>query len=260
MLVLAGSRRYSGAPVLASVAALRSGAGLVTLGVPKGLRPRLGKLPPEIMVLELPETKEGSLSLRAEKLIRDFIFWRKISALAIGPGLSIHPETARLVRKIVRYLSVPAALDADGLNSFREFPAELKKHASDLVLTPHAREFERLFDARYPSRIAARANLAKRLSRIYDVVLVLKGHPTLVAEKSRFFKNTTGNPGMAKGGSGDVLTGMVAAFLAQRLSAFQAARWAVYFHGKAADRAVKKTGELGLTASDIIDTLPQVLR
>lgn len=257
VLIMAGSRRMTGAAILASNAALRSGAGLVTLGFPDGLDRYLSKLPPEVMRLPLAATKDLSIGPKALKPSLEFIRKRKISALAVGPGLSTHSDTASFMREIVSQAPVPIVLDADGLNAFQGHGRRLKRHAGQLVLTPHRREFERLFGEKWPEGEKPRAALAKRLSKFYDVVLVLKGHRTLVVCGDRVYVNRTGNPGLAKGGSGDVLTGIIAAFVGQGLDPYEAARWAVYFHGLAADIAVKRTGELGLTASDVIEALPK---
>jgi hydroxyethylthiazole kinase-like uncharacterized protein yjeF len=185
---------------------------------------------------------------------------RRINVVALGPGLTHEPSTARLVRKLVAALNVTVVLDADGLNSFsgrKGCREALKKHRAGLVLTPHRGEFERLFKKTVPASKKKMGELAKKLSKFYDVVLVLKGHKTLVTARDKQAWNSTGNPGMAKGGCGDVLTGIIAAFIAQGLDPFQAAVWAVYFHGKAGDLAVRERGELSLTASDLIDFLPK---
>ena len=270
VLVLAGSKGLTGAAILASRAALRSGSGLVTLGMPRSLEASMAKSLVEVMKLGLPETKVKTLSLTAYSKILDFIKRRKINSLAIGPGLSVNSETTALVRRLVGHVSAPIVLDADGLNSFsakggsasggKGYLQDLRKHRSQLILTPHEKEFERLFSKRLPSKKSARIALAKRLSKFYDVVLVLKGPQTLVVYGNKVYCNKTGNPGLAKGGSGDVLTGMIASFIAQGLDIFQASVWGVYFHGKAADIAVKEKGELGLIASDLIDCLPRVFR
>ena len=260
VLVLAGSKGLTGAAVLASRAALHSGSGLVTLGTPKSLEASMGKSLVEVMKLGLPETKVKTLSLSAYPRILDFIKKRKISSLAVGPGLSVNAETTALVRRLVGHVSAPIVLDADGLNSFKGRAGALADHSSGLVLTPHQKEFERLFSERLPSEKSARITLAKKLSKFYDVVLVLKGAQTLVVYGNKVYCNKTGNPGLAKGGTGDVLTGMIASFIAQGLDIFQASVWGVYFHGKAADIAVKEKGELGLIASDLIEYLPKALR
>ena len=256
-LVLAGSQAMPGAAILAGRAALSSGAGLVTLGIPKSLVRMVPRVLPEAMPLGLAETPSGSLGSSALRPILDFIQKKKISALLIGPGLSQHKDTMQLVQRLIQEVKIPTVLDADGLNSFKGKAGLLKKHPAPLVLTPHRGEFERLFSQAWPETEKRRIALAKRLSKFYDVVLVLKGHRTLVVKAGTVSINPSGNPGMAKGGSGDVLSGILVSFLAQGLDAFEAARWAVYFHGVAGDIAVKQKGELGLLASDLIGALPK---
>ena len=252
-LVLAGSKNMMGAANLVSRAALYSGSGLVTLGVPEGLEKFTAQLPPEIMRLSLPATAAGAF-------VQKFIGKRKITCVALGPGLSTHERTATLVRKLVASLKIPVVLDAGGLNAFEGKAALLGRRKCPLVLTPHAGEFERLFKKRVPKGLSGRIELAKKLARFYDGVLVLKGHRTLVADKDSVYVNTTGNPGMAKGGTGDVLTGIIASFISQGLSPFLASVWAVYFHGLAGDLAAKEKGELSVTASDMIRLLPQAFK
>ena len=260
VLVLAGSKGLTGAAILTSRAAFVSGSGLVTLGAPRGLENFFARSLVEIMQLGLPETKEGALGRAAYSKIRAFIKQRKINSSAIGPGLSHSTETSALVRHLVKTAFLPLVLDADGLNSFRGKAKELRGHPSPLVLTPHEREFERLFGRPLPKKLPGRMALAKKLSKFYDVVLVLKGHRTLVVEDERVYVNKTGNPGMAKGGTGDVLTGIIASFMGQGLEAFEAAVWAVYFHGKAGDFAARRKGELSLSAGDLIEALPKVFK
>ncbi len=260
VLVLAGSKGLTGAAILASRTALISGSGLVTLGVPHGLENFFARSLVEIMQLGLPETKEGALGRAAYSKIQGFIRKRNINSLAIGPGLSHSAQTSALVRRLVKNAFLPVVLDADGLNSFCGKAKELRGHPAPLVLTPHEREFERLFGRPLPKKLSGRMVLAKKLSKFYDVVLVLKGHRTLVVEGHRVYVNTTGNPGMAKGGTGDVLTGIIASFIGQGLGVFQAAVWAVYFHGKAGDFAARRKGELSLSAGDLMGALPKVFR
>jgi len=212
-LVIAGSRGMTGAAILASRAALEAGSGLVTLGISKSLLPIAAKTIPEVMQLGLPETGQASLSYAGYSEIVKFIHKSKINGLLIGPGLSRHAETAHLVRKLVRSLSVTTVLDADGINSFRGRANALLSHAQPLVVTPHQKEFERLFSEKWPNQKTERIKLAKRLSKFYDTVLVLKGRGTLVVGRGKCYVNSTGNPGMAKGGSGDVLAGMITAFI-----------------------------------------------
>ena len=247
----------TGAAILASRAASRSGSGLVTLGIPKSLEPRVAKSLLEVMQIGLPETKYATLSPVGYEKIEEFIQKRRVNSLAVGPGLSRDKETADLVRRIVGRMGVSTVLDADGLNAFQGKPKLLKKRKSSLVLTPHLGEFERLFAVKCPQKKSARITLAKKLSKFYDVVLVLKGHETLVVQSEKVYVNHTGNPGLAKGGSGDVLTGVLASFIGQGLEPFMAAAWAAYFHGKAADLAVKDKTQIGLLAGDVIEFLPK---
>jgi NAD(P)H-hydrate epimerase len=261
VFILAGSPGMTGAACLAGEACLKSGAGLVTLGVPKGLQNIYAKKQiPELMCLGLPESRKKTLGAQAYSKIISFIRARNVNCLAVGPGLSHEAGTAKLIQKIVRCSPVPVVLDADGLNCFKGHAEKLIKRQVPLVLTPHRREFERLFALPWPQAESQRAMLAKKLCRFYDVVLVLKGRCTLVADRHRVYRNLTGNPGMAKGGSGDVLTGIIAAFIAQGLDLFYAAVWAVYFHGKAGDAAVREKGELSLMPSDLIHALPRILK
>ena len=259
MLILAGSRGMTGAALLAGTAALRAGAGLVTVGIPESLETAVARRSiPELMRLGLPETKQMTLSVSARERIFSFMERRKINCLALGPGLSTNSQTQSLVRKVVRDCGVPVVLDADGLNSFKGRSKELLRHRAPLILTPHRGEFERLFGQIWPEKEKQRIQLAKKISKLYDVVLVVKAHRTLVAAHDKIYINRTGNAGMAKGGAGDVLTGVLSAFVAQGLEPFQAAVWAVYFHGRAGDEAAKEKSELGVIASDLIEALPKV--
>ncbi len=257
-LLLAGSPGMSGAAVLAASAALRSGSGLVTLGLPAGLSDSGLKTPPEVMRKRFAGTKTHAFSPRAVREVLRFAAKRRINAVVVGPGIGLHQETQRFVRDTVLRLAPPLVLDADGLNSFKGKAAILKKRKGALILTPHAAEFERLFDERVPASESRRTALAKKMATFYHVVLVLKGHRTLVVSKDRVYVNRSGNAAMAKGGSGDVLTGLIASFIAQGLDPYEASVWAVYIHGRSGDLAVKKTGELGLTASDMIHFFPKV--
>lgn len=259
--VIAGSKSYPGAALLTAGAALKAGAGLVTLATSSSAQGAiLKRFPLEVMPVFLPETGNGSISSSAFSVIKRHILKRRVNTVALGPGLTREPSTSKLVRRVVAGLSVPIVLDADGLNAYKGHLKALKAHAGPLVLTPHRREFERLFAQALPRAKKRAGELAKKLSRFYDVVLVLKGSRTLVAYHDKLVWNSTGNPGMAKGGSGDVLTGIIAAFIAQGLDPFEAAVWAVHFHGQAGDLAVREKSELSLTAGDIIDSLPKVFR
>lgn len=257
MLILAGSSRLSGAAVLCAEAALRGGAGLVTLGIPKSLNNPLIKIKsPEIMTLPLPETKTGSLSVRGLKRIMEFS--RKTDILALGPGLSRDKGTQALIRKVIAATNKPMVVDADGLNALA---GQRRLFKDNMVLTPHTAEMSRLSGLTIPVIEKNRKKVAKEFANEYNVEIVLKGKNTVVADnKGNFYLNKTGNPGMAKGGSGDVLTGIIAAFLGQGLELFQAAKYAVYIHGLAGDLAAMRKTQISMTASDIIDMLPEAIK
>ncbi len=259
VLVVAGSSGYTGAAYLTSQAAMRSGSGLVTLAIGKSLYRILAKKLTEVMVKPFPETKEGSLGLKAEKGILRFA--RKCNSFAIGPGLSQNKETARLVRRLIAKLTGPVVLDADGINAFNGHAKDLNNACGDLILTPHTGELSRLTGKSAGEIRKNRKDIALEVAREYNIVLVLKGHQTVVAAPDgSVYINDTGNPGMASGGVGDVLTGVIVGFIAQGADGFNAAILGVYFHGLAGDMAAKNKGNLGLIATDLLDKLPRVLK
>ncbi len=255
VFILAGSQGMSGACYMASMAALRSGAGLVTVGVPKSLVSSLSRKMTEAMMKGLPETKAGTLSRGAYKQVGQFLKTQDV--LALGPGLSQNSETQMLVRKIISNAKLPMIIDADALNALKGNANLLKRMKATAVLTPHPGEFVRLFGGPVPKSDAERKKRALSAAKKFKIHLVLKGHHTVVASPSgEVYVNQTGNPGMATGGSGDVLTGVVAALLGQKLNPFLAACFAVYVHGFAGDLAAKKKGEISLVAGDLLDFLP----
>jgi NAD(P)H-hydrate epimerase len=259
VFILAGSLGMSGAGLLASEAALRAGAGLVTLGIPESLALPLSRRIRELMLRPFPETSDGTLARKSLPLIRAAL--AKQDVLAVGPGLSQNKETQACIREVVRASRQPMVIDADGLNAFSSRTALLRKLRAPAVLTPHPGEFRRLFGVSVPGDEKKKRSLALKLASRYRVVLVLKGHRTLVASPDgKGYVNRTGNPGMATAGSGDVLTGIIAGLMGQGLGGFDAARAGVYLHGLAGDFAVKKIGETSLVASDLIDFLPQAFR
>ncbi|MCU0651728.1 MAG: NAD(P)H-hydrate dehydratase [Candidatus Omnitrophica bacterium] len=263
VLILAGSLKFSGAALLAGEACLRSGAGLVTLGMPKSLCLAVLKIKAkEIMLLPLAETKDKTLDISAFKEIKDFM--KKAQVLAIGPGLSDDKSTQSLARKVISEISKPMVIDADGLNALAGHLSILLKRKGiglPTILTPHPGEMSRLSGISAAKVQAARKKVAKELANDYNCVIVLKGHRTVVAgPKVKTYENTTGNPGMASAGSGDVLTGMIAAFLGQNLNAFEATKYAVYLHGLAGDLAGKEKTQISLIASDIIAKIPAAIR
>jgi len=257
IFILAGSRSYSGAAVLCAQAAMRSGAGLVTLGIPRGINNAIIKIKtPEVMTLPLAQTSAGSLSLKAFSKIKNFV--KKIDLLVIGPGLSQDKSTQSLTRKIVRNIDKPLVIDADGLNALAGYLKYLKNNA---ILTPHPGEMARLLGISVKEVQGNRKDIAIKFSRHYKLTLVLKGHNTIVSDyQGNLYINKTGNPGMSSAGCGDVLTGMIAAFLGQGLDKFSASKYAVYLHGLAADLGTKEKTQISLIASDIIAKIPEAIK
>ncbi len=259
LFIIAGSRGLTGAACLCAKGALLSGAGLVTIGIAQSQYAILCRKLTEAMTMPLPETRQGSLSLKAFSQIKKFS--KDKDVLAIGPGLSRNKSTQSLVRKIISSIDIPMVIDADALNALSGHLDILKKRKALTVITPHPGEMGRILGRKTSYIQKNRRIVAKQLAGMYNIVTVLKGQGTIVADGSgKVFVNPTGNPGMAKGGSGDVLTGITAAFLGQSGNAFEAAKVAVYVHGLAADLAVKQTGQLSLLATDILNKLPIILK
>lgn len=259
VFVLGGSMGLTGAAALCSNAALRSGAGLVTLGIPKSLGPAMALKLTEVMTVSLAETREGAVSLKAEKGILDKI--KDSSVAVLGPGLSKNPQTQELIRRLISRIERPMVLDADALNAISKNVNALKKIKTRFVITPHEGEMARLIKRRPQYVKNNRIAVAKKFSHDYNAVVVLKGRHTIVTEHGRgCYINDTGNPGMATAGSGDVLTGIIAGFLSQRLNVFDGARLGVYVHGLGGDMAAKDKGETGLIAGDILENIPQAIR
>lgn len=255
LLVLAGSTGKTGAAALTCLGALRAGAGLVTLGVPKGLNPVLeGKLT-EAMTFPLAETGDGTLSLEAEKQILGLLEGK--TALALGPGLSTHEETVLLARRIISQCSVPIVVDADGLNALAGDLTPLRSCKGRGILTPHPGEMARLMGLANADVQSDRPGVAARFVRDHGCHLVLKGARTLIASPDeRIYVNPTGNPALASGGSGDVLTGVIGALLARGFAPENAAMAGVYLHGLAADFLAEKTGQTGVLAGDLPGVIP----
>jgi NAD(P)H-hydrate epimerase len=265
IFILGGCARYSGAAVLTAAAAMRAGAGLVTLGIVKSLNSAIIKIKPkEVMTFPLAETQEGTLSLAAYKKIKDF--FKEVDVLVVGPGLSQNKSTQALVRKLIPQVAKPTIIDADGLNALVGHLGLLRCSSYSVaqlprILTPHPGEMARLLGISVVKIQNKRKEIAKKFAKDYKVTLVLKGHDTVVADEGgNCYINRTGNPGMATAGSGDVLSGMIAAFLGQGLDAFNAAKYAVYLHGLAGDLAAGEKTQLGMIASDIIDKISEAIK
>ena len=259
IFILAGSRGLTGAAALCSNAALRSGAGLVTLGIPGSLKSIMSRKLTEVMTLSLAETKDETLSLKAEQGILKKA--NSSDVTVIGPGLSQNTETRKLIRKLVVKIEKPMVLDADALNAISEKIEILEKIKTKYIVTPHPGEMARLINKSLNYIKNNRLIVAKKFSRDYNAVVVLKGAGTIVAEPGgKYYINTTGNPGMATAGSGDVLAGIIAGFLGQGLNEFDAARSGVYIHGLAGDIAAEDKGEVGLIAGDILEKIPYAIK
>ena len=264
VLVVAGSTGMTGAAALASEAALRAGAGLVTLAIPKHLNPILETLLPEVMTLPLSETEAGSLEASATSPILEFAERTK-SVLAIGPGLSQHTETVSLVHQLVREnyeqaLDLKMVIDADGLNALAQRRETLSYLHKTAVLTPHPGEMGRLMNCSVSALERDRIRTAQQFANNHGLTLVLKGAPTISAgANGEVWINSTGNPGMGTGGMGDVLTGIIAGLIAQGCTSEMAAALGVYVHGYAGDIAAERLGMHGLIASDVLKAVPQAI-
>ncbi|MHB8917390.1 MAG: NAD(P)H-hydrate dehydratase [Desulfocucumaceae bacterium] len=259
VLLIAGSRGMAGAACLAAGAAARAGAGLVTLAVPGGIYEPVAAKLTEVMTSPVPETAEGTLSKEALPLIQGML--EKADVLALGPGMSTHPETVEAIQSIISFCPVPTVLDADGLNACIGKTDLFKRFRKPLILTPHPGEMARLCGLPVDSIQRDRLQAARKWSSSWGAVVVLKGARSIIASPEGIaFINTTGNPGMATGGSGDVLTGIIAGLLAQGMEASGAAAAGVYLHGMAGDSAAREKGMMGLVAGDILQALPGVTR
>ncbi len=262
-LIVAGSYGKSGAAIMASWAALRVGAGLVTVAIPEPALTIVAARNPEIMTEPLPATSEGSISLKSFENGRFAKILEGKKALGIGPGLTTNSETQQFVRDVVGERVLPIVLDADGLNAFAGRASELKNAAGNLALTPHPGEMSRLLGCKIPEVQADRLGLARKAAADWNAFVILKGQYTVVAAPDgRAYINSTGNPGMSTAGTGDVLTGMLAGLTAQfgtedwlRVLAF-----GVYLHGLAGDVAYRESGETPLMATDLILHLPAAYR
>ncbi|HEY6260637.1 MAG TPA: NAD(P)H-hydrate dehydratase, partial [Nitrospiraceae bacterium] len=254
--IIAGSVGKTGAAALAARAALRVGAGLVTVATPNSVNDVLEAKLLEAMTMPLPETKARTLARSG--LDRVLAFFQARTAIAIGPGLSTHHETVELVQSLMKHLDRPSVLDADALNALTGKVSLLTECKTPPVLTPHPGEMARLeVDATTQSVNADRIGTARRFARERGVFVVLKGARTIVARPDGLVAICpTGNPGMATAGTGDVLTGMIVGLLAQRVPAWEAACAATYFHGSAGDLAAQHVGQPGMVASDLIAQIP----
>ena len=258
VLVVGGSPGLTGAVCLASLSALRIGAGLVTAAIPKTLNPIFETKLTEVMTLPLKDDK-GFLSLEDFSGISDIL--ERVDVVAIGPGASRSPSAQMLILKLIKELNKPLVIDADGINALAGNLNVLKKRKTkDIVLTPHLGEFSRISGISIDKIKKNRKSLVKEFALRYNLTLVLKGSGSLISNGQETIENKTGNPGMATAGSGDVLTGMIAALIAQGLNCFEAAKIGTYLHGLAGDLAAKELTQNCLIASDIINYIPRAIK
>lgn len=259
-LMVAGSTGHTGAAHLAASSAVRAGAGLVTLAVPSSLNPILEVKTTEAMTLPLSDAGKGCLDEDALPGILDAVVGKNV--VALGPGISRHKGTSALVRKAVREIALPMVLDADALNAVSEDISVLQKRFTPtMILTPHPGEMARLTGLSVQQVEADRIGIASGFAMRNRVYLILKGARTVIASpEGAVAINGSGNPGMASGGMGDVLTGVVAALLCQGYDPFIACCLGVFVHGYAADIVARDKGEIGLTATDLVESLPYAFK
>ena len=262
VLVVGGSVGKAGAAAMAGMSVLRVGAGLSTVATAKSVLPTVAGFHPEVMTEPLEETEAGTISMGALEYGRMDALAQGKTVLAIGPGISRHPETSEFVRTVVAKSKAPIVLDADGLNAFEGRADELRGQGRALVITPHPGEMARLIGSNSTAVQRDRVNIARSFAHDHELIVVLKGHRTLVAHPDgTIWVNTTGNPGMATGGTGDILTGMTAGLIAQNPQRIlEAVVAAVHLHGLAGDVARETLGEASLVATDLIKFLPEAMR
>ena len=258
VLVVAGSRGMSGGAVLCAHSALRSGAGVVQLACPAEVQPVVAAAYPGYTTFGIRQHADGTFGDgTAEEVVE---LARGADVLAIGPGLGRESGTVAFVRRVLGAATeAPVVLDADGLFAVSPFSDEFRRQGP-FVLTPHPAEFARLAGSSVPKSDAERAEQSVAFAQKFRCVLLLKGSGTLVTDGARLYRNATGNPGMGTGGSGDVLTGVIAALVGQGMGAFDAAVLGAWIHGRAGDHGAMALGQSALTATDLIDHLPAAFR
>ena len=257
--IIAGSTGMSGAAVLAGRSALRAGAGLVRVATPKSILPIVAAIEPSFTTIALSEDSQGRISAKAINIILNAV--TDNDAIAFGPGVGISGSIRPILEMLLEQENLKLIIDADGLNNLAGMKNWYKKLKANLILTPHPGEMKRLWSGLFRDTLPIeRREQAEKLAKETGAIVALKGAGTVVTDGEKIYTNTTGNPGMATAGSGDVLTGIITALLGQGLSIIDAAVLGVYIHGLAGDIAVKKLGQLSLIATDIIDALPEAFQ
>lgn len=254
VLVIAGSSGMTGAGALAGMAALRSGAGLVTWALPQSLSLAADLLCLELLTLAIPETAQRAPAVAAREHLLEAA--REANAVVLGPGLPVAGETGELIRLLIPEIATPLILDAGALRALGNETRLLRDRKAPTILTPHPGEMAELKDGTASEVEEAREEVARDFASATGTILLLKGAGTVVSDGTRTYINETGNPGMATAGSGDVLCGVIAALVAQKLPAYEATCLGAHLHGMAGDLACEETGEYGLIASDLIGALP----
>lgn len=252
LLLLCGSRGYTGAAALAAMGALRSGAGVVYLMVPESIYAIEAVKLWESVVIPVPD-ENGMLSPAAAEQIAQQL--SKVDAVLIGPGLGQSDGTFVAVKTVLTQFSGPVVLDADGINVIAPHKDILRDRTAPTILTPHMGEFRRIGGRQVSDRTSAAAALARELG----CIVLLKGHKTVITDGNTLFINETGNPGMATGGSGDVLAGIIVSLLGQGLEPLEAAACGAYLHGAAGDLAAERIGQYGMLPTDMLQFLPRLL-
>ena len=258
-LIVAGSTGKTGAAALAANSAVRTGSGLVTLAIPESLNQILEVKTTEAMTLPLPDAGSGHLTIHSLVALEKQLSGK--NALAIGPGIDRRPASVTVVQTLIETVSIPMVIDADGLNALAEDTTILHRRRSpNIVLTPHPGEMSRLLGSAIPDVAAIRISVAQEFARTFGVYVVLKGARTVIAAPDGMAAiNGSGNPGMASGGMGDVLTGIIVSLLGQGYSTWNACRLGVFIHGLAGDLVAMEQGEIGMTATDLLARIPLAL-
>lgn len=259
VLIIAGSPGKTGAAALAGQGAMRAGAGLVTVAVPEALNPVLASKLTEVMTEPLPDAGTGFLGMKALPRLQEILQGKTV--VALGPGIATRDETAGLVHRLLEQITVPVVVDADGLNVLAGNTDMLKRLRAPVVVTPHPGEMARLMGVSTQDVQRDRIGSARAFARHCGVFVVLKGALSIIAEpEGMVFINSTGNPGMASGGMGDALTGLIAGLAAQGLTLTAAAQLSVFAHGRIGDRIARKKAPIGILATDVIEGIPEELR
>lgn len=253
VLLLCGSEGFTGAATLAAMGALRSGIGLAYLGVPRSIYPIAAVKLNEAVVFPLAD-QNGMMSKGAIEKIDAIL--PSIDAVLIGPGIGLSLETEMVLLHVLSKFNGPLVLDADGITLMKQHKDILRDRAGQTILTPHAGEFSRFTGEKIVDRQEATIKLAKDL----NAIVVLKGHKTVISDGTDYYINQTGNPGMAVGGSGDVLAGIIVSLLGQGMSAFDAAMFGTWVHGAAGDVCARRMGQYGMLPTDMLNVLPRLMK